>query len=174
MAGHTLILRVLAIAVPLLAAIVATLTSKHSRVTGFIASLVSVVLSAVLLRGAPPSESLDEALMLLFSCLTLGATLVVPRRDFTSGTIGGILFLLGSTLLAYSAEDLVVFLVAWVFTTVPFFLTQLFSARTWRPRTGLMISTIALAGATGLIAAGGHDMSIENLKGQSPEIGRAS
>ena len=33
------------------------------------------------LRSAPRGESLYEALMLLFSCLTLGATLVLPRRD---------------------------------------------------------------------------------------------
>jgi NADH-quinone oxidoreductase subunit M len=168
MTGRTVILRILAIAVPWLAAIVAALSRKHPRVIGFIASLISVVVSAILLRGAPPRESLDEALMLLFSCLTLGATLVLPRRDCTRGTIGGILFLLGSTLLAYSAEDLVVLLVAWVLTTGPFFIVQLFGARAWRPRMGLLISSVSLAGATGVIVASGYGMSIGRLKGQGP------
>lgn len=168
MAVDPSVLRVLAIAMPWASAILAALTRKHPRAIGFTASLVSVIVSAVLLRGAPSTESLNETLMVLFSCLTLGATLVLPRRDCTSGTIAGILSLLGSTLLAYSAENLVVLLVAWVLTTVPFFYPQLFAARTWRPRTGLAISTLALAAATGVIAAGGHDMSIEHLTGQSP------
>jgi NADH-quinone oxidoreductase subunit M len=167
MTGHAFIFRVLVIGVPWLAAIPAAFTRKHSRVIGFIASSVSVVLSAVLLRYAASSTSLDEALMLLFSCLTLGAILVLPRRDCTSGTIAGILFLLGSTLLAYSAEHLAVLLIAWILTTVPFF-AKVFAARTWRPRIGLMISSIALAGATGLIAANGYHLSIDSLKGESP------
>jgi hypothetical protein len=59
---------------------------RHTRVIGFLAALVSVVASALLLRAAPKGESLYEALMLLFSCLTLGATLVLPLRDCTAGT----------------------------------------------------------------------------------------
>ena len=89
--------------------------------------------------------------MLLFSCLTLGATLVLPRRDCTAGTIGGILFLLGSTLLAYSTENLLVLLAAWILSTVPFLLASWFRAATWRPRTGLLLSSIALALAIALI-----------------------
>src|SRR5262249_53899596 len=98
----------------------------------------------------------------------MGATLVLPRRDCNSGMIGGMLFLLGSTLLAYSAGDLVVLLVAWILTTVPFLLTRWLAGRSWRPRMGLLISSIALAAAIGLIAAGGYDMSISRLRGQGP------
>jgi NADH-quinone oxidoreductase subunit M len=168
MADSGLALRVAAVSVPWLAAIVTAVTGRQVRAIGFAAALVSASASALLLRAAPPRESLDEALMTLFSCLALGAMLVIPRRDCTSGTIGGMLFLLGSTLLAYSADNLLVLLAAWILTTVPFFLAQWFGARTWRPRMGLLLSSIALTSAIGLIAANGHAMSIDRLKGQSP------
>src|SRR5689334_2657002 len=168
MAGRAVILTTVAIGAPWLAGILAAVTRRHSRVIGFAAALVSVGASALLLRAAPARESLGEALMVLFSCLTLGATLVLPRRDCTSGTIGGILFLLGSTLLAYSTDDLRVLLAAWILTTVPFFPKQWFRARTWRPRLALLLSSAALALAIALIAAHGHAMSIGGLKGRSP------
>ncbi|HLK62613.1 MAG TPA: proton-conducting transporter membrane subunit [Bryobacteraceae bacterium] len=168
MPSRPLILTATAIVVPWLAAALAALVRKNARVIGFVAALLSAVASGALLRGTPATVSLNEALMLLFSCLTLGATLVLPRRDCTPGTIAGILFLLGSTLLAYSAKNLLVLLAAWVLTTVPFCREQWFGSATWRPRVGLLISCVALAAATGRIAAGGHDMSIDHLKGLGP------
>ena len=83
--------------------------------------------------------------MVLFSCLTLGATLMLPRRDCTSGTIGGILFLLGSTLLAYSTDDLRILLAAWIVSTVPFLREQWFGARYMAPAAG----TVAFERRTG-------------------------
>jgi NADH-quinone oxidoreductase subunit M len=168
MTNPDLILRAMAIAIPWLAVIVTALARRHVRVIGFAAALLSISASALLLKAAPPRESLDEALMVLFSCLVLGATLVIPRRDCTSGTMGGMLFILGSSLLAYSAGNLLVLLAAWIFTTVPFYMPQLFRASTWRPRLALLLSSFALALAIGLIAASGHGMSIDRLKGQSP------
>jgi NADH-quinone oxidoreductase subunit M len=168
MAEPGLTLRVLAISVPWLAAILIGVNPRQIRATGFAAALVSALASALLLKAAQPRESLDETVMVLFSCLALGAILVTPRRDCTSGMIGGMLFILGSTLLAYSTENVFVLLVAWILTTVPFFLAQLFVARTWRPRLGLLLSSLALALAIGLIAANGHGMSINELKGQNP------
>src|SRR5271166_5655230 len=53
-------------------------------------------------------------------------------------------------------------------TTVPFFLARLFRAPAWRPRLALLLSSLALALAIGLIAANGHAMAIDQLKGQSP------
>jgi NADH-quinone oxidoreductase subunit M len=94
--------------------------------------------------------------------------LVIPRRDCTPRAIGGILFLLGSTLLGYSAQNLLVLLAAWILTTIPFFVARWFAARTWRPRAALLLSSAALACAIGLIAAGGHAMSVVTLKGRSP------
>ena len=105
--------------------------------------------------------------MVLFSSLTLGATLVLPRRDCNAPTIGGILFLLGSTLLGYSTGNLLVLLAAWILTTVPFYLPQLFRAL-WRPRVSLFVSSAALALAVGLIAARGHSLTIHQLRGHSP------
>ena len=88
-------LRGIAIAVPCLAALPTAAYRRHTRVIGFLAALVSAVACALLWISAPRGESLYQALMLLYSCLTLGATLVLPRRDCGPRTIGGILFILG-------------------------------------------------------------------------------
>jgi len=168
MAGDAVTLTAVAIGVPWAGSILVAVDRRHSRTIGFVAALASVAASVFLLRAAPVRDSLNEALMVLFSCLTLGATLVIPRRDCTSGTIGGILFLLGSTLLAYSANDLRVLLSAWILSTVPFFPEKWFRARTWRPRLGLLLSSAALALAVAVIAAHGHAMAIGGLKGRNP------
>jgi NADH-quinone oxidoreductase subunit M len=158
----------IAISVPWFAVILVALFRRHTRVIGFLAALVSVFASGLLLREAPAGGSLYEALMLLFSCLTLGATLVLPHRDCNAGTIGGILVVLGSTLLAYSTENLLVLLAAWILSAIPFFPARWFGTATWRPRAGLLLSSIALALGIALIAAGGRAVSIDSLKGQSP------
>jgi len=162
------ILSGIAISVPWFAAAVMAVYRRDPRLVGFGASLVSVVASGLLLRATPSGQSLFQAVMLLFSCLTLGATLVLPRRDCNSATIGGILFLLGSTLLAYASRNLLVLLAAWILSTIPFLLKRWFRARSWRPAASLVLSTIALALAIGLIAASGHALSIDALKGRSP------
>ena len=162
------ILSGVAIGVPWLAAALVAVYRRAPRVIGFGASLVAVAASALLLRGAPSGQSLFQALMLLYSCLTAGATLVLPRRDCNAATIGGILFLLGATLLAYESGNLLVLLAAWILTTIPFLLKGWFGAHGWRPGAGLLVSAVALALAIGLIAAGGHTVSIDALKGRSP------
>jgi NADH-quinone oxidoreductase subunit M len=163
-----LVLTIAAIAIPWFGAILAAIGQRRARAIGCVVSLGSVLASALLLRAVPPAESLVQALMLLFSCLTLGATLVLPRRDCDSRMIAGILFVLGSTLLGYSAGNLLVLLLAWILSTVPFFAARWFRARTWRPRMGLLISSIALALAIALIAISGHGMSIDRLISRSP------
>jgi NADH-quinone oxidoreductase subunit M len=163
------LLRLLAIAVPWTAAIVVTSVSRRqARIISFLACLISVVSSTVLLRSVPARDSLDESLMVLFSFLALGATLVLPRRDNRPRTMSGILFVLGSTLLAYSARNLLVFLTAWVLSTVPFFPGRWFRAQTWRPMFALTFSSLALAAAISLMSLQGYAMSIDQLKGRSP------
>ena len=135
----------IAICAPWLAAAVLTVSRGHARMVGLMASLVSVVASALLLLAAPHGDSLYEALMVLFSCLTAGMTLVLPKRDCDSRAIGGILFLLGATLLAYSSGNLVVFLTGWILSTIPFLSESWFRARSWRPATSLLLSSLALA-----------------------------
>jgi len=157
-----------AIAVPWLAALLAVVMRRHARVIGFIATVTSAVASAILLHATHGKSSLDEALMVLFSCLTMVATLAIPRRDCTPSTIAGMLFVLGSTLLAYSTGNILVLLAGWILTTIPFFITRLFRATAWRPRLGLALSSIALALAVAVIAASGNPMSIEQLRGRSP------
>jgi NADH-quinone oxidoreductase subunit M len=168
MIGDVVILTATAIGVPWAGGILAAVDRRHSRVIGVTAALLSVTASLLLLRASPVIGSLNEALMVLFSCLTLAATLVLPRRDCTSGTIAGILVLLGSTLLAYSANDLRVLLSAWVLSIVPFFPEKWFRARTWRPRLGLLVSSAALTLAVAVIAAHSHAMSIAGLRGRNP------
>jgi NADH-quinone oxidoreductase subunit M len=167
MTDPRLVLTVVVISVPWFAAIVAGITERQVRVVGFSASLVSLTASALLLNATSAAESLNAALMVLFSSLTLGAMLVLPRRDCNSGIIGGIQFLLGSTLLAYSTENLLVLLAAWILTIIPFYLPRLFRA-TRRPRISLFISSVALAVAIGVIGASGHSLTIHQLTGQSP------
>lgn len=158
----------IAIGVPWLAAAVLTVWRRQARMAGFLASLVSVAASALLLLAAPKGQSLYEALMLLFSCLTAGATLVLPKRDCDTRTIGGILFLLGATLLAYSSGNLIVFLTGWVLSTIPFIAEAWFRARSWRPRASLLLSSLALAAAIGIIYSSGHAFSLDTLRGRSP------
>jgi len=74
--------------------------------------------------------------------------------------MGGILYVLGSTLLAYSTENLVVLLAAWILSTVPFFPGAVVRRPRVAPRIGLLLSSIALAMAIAVIAANGHAMSI--------------
>jgi NADH-quinone oxidoreductase subunit M len=156
------------IGVPWFAAALVTGYRRHARIVGCIAAFASIVGSAALLADAPNSESLYQALMLLFSCLTFGATLLLPRRDCTTGTVGGILFLLGSTLLAYSTGNLLILLAAWILSTVPFLWAGWFRARAWRPLFGLLFSSLALALAVGWILMSTGIISINNLKGQNP------
>lgn len=176
MADRALVLTTVAIAVPWVASIAAATIRRQARAMGFGAALVSVSASALLLRAGPTSghgsDSFGAALMLLFSCLASVAMLVLPRRDCTPRTIAGMLFVLGSTLLGYAAKSLLVLLAAWILTTIPFFMARLFGARAWRPRLGLLLSSIALTLAILLIVTNGHAlswwMSIDQLKGHSP------
>jgi len=156
------------VAVPWFAAILVMGYRRHARIVGCSAGLVSMAASALLLREAPKGESLYQALMLLFSGLTLGATLILPRRDCTIATISGILFLLGSTLLTYSADNFLVLLAAWTLSIIPFLVPGWFRAHTWRPLVGVLLSSLALALAIGIMATGTGVISIENLKGRSP------
>jgi NADH-quinone oxidoreductase subunit M len=157
-----------AIVVPWLAALLVATQRRQRRVLGFLATLVSVVACALLLETAPTGESLYHSLMLLFSCLTLGAIVVLPRRDCDPAIVSGILFILGSTLLAYSTGNLLTLLSAWILSAIPFFLPGWCQARAWRPRAGLLLSAVALVLAIVLIAAGSNGFSIDSLKGQSP------
>jgi len=156
------------VGIPWLAAGLLTVFRRHPRSVGCVAALLSVIASALLLWEAPKGSSLYEALMLLFSCLALGAMLLLPRRDCTWGTVNGILFLLGCTLLAYATENLIVLLAAWILSEVPFVSAGWFRARSWRPLVGLVSSSLALATAIGLILARTGVASIHSLKDHGP------
>ncbi len=165
---HTSFLTSISIAVPWLAAAVVATFRRQVRVLGCIATLLSILACTALVWRAPIGESLYETLMLLFSSLTLGAILLRPRRDSKTGTIAGILILLGSTLLAYSTGNLLVLLGAWILSIVPFLWTNGFRARRRRPMVGLLSSSLAIALAIGFMVSRTGVFSISHLKGQSP------
>src|SRR6476660_8891551 len=96
MTGTAFALTAVAIAAPFISAMVAALDRRQVRAIGFGAAAVSVLASAFLLKGAPPRESLDEALMVLFTTRVMGGMLIIPRRDCTSGTNSAMLVMLCS------------------------------------------------------------------------------
>jgi NADH-quinone oxidoreductase subunit M len=157
-----------AIGIPWVAALIVAVYRRHVRTIGFLGALLSVFACAVPISAARPGQSLEQALMLLFSCLTLGATLMLPHRDCSPRSVAGILCILGSTLLAYSADNLVILLAAWILSSIPFLIRRWFQAHSWRPRAALLLSAIALALAIALIAVSTQTIWIERLKGQSP------
>src|SRR5581483_2685412 len=162
------LLVVVAIATPWLAAPAIAIWRERARVLSLLAATVSVFACALLLETAATGASLYPALMLLFSCLALGATLVLPRRDCGPAGACGILFILGSTLLAYSADNLLTLFAAWVLSAIPFFFPRWCQAQSWRPRAALLFSAVALGLAIVLIVASGNVISIDALKGRSP------
>src|SRR6516162_6990869 len=165
---RTSVLTGASVAAPWLAAIVVSIYRRQGRVVGCIAALLSAIASTVLVWKAPQGESLYETLMLLFSCLTFGAIVLLPRRDSETGTTAGILVLLGSTLLAYSTGNLLVLLGAWILSILPFLWAGWFRARKWRPMVGLLSSSLAIALAIGFMVARTGVSAISHLKGQSP------
>jgi NADH-quinone oxidoreductase subunit M len=162
------ILTIVAISAPWLAAAMILMVRRAARPIAFAAAAASAFASALLLSGAPAVDSLSAALMLLFSCLTIVALLVLPKRDCNAVIVAGTLFVAGATLLGYAAENLLLLLAAWALTAAPFFSKRLFAAASWRPRAGLLLSVSALAVAIALIGAQGGSMALDALKGQSP------
>ena len=156
------------VAAPWLAAVVLSVSRRQARVVGCIAALLSAMASTALVWRAPQGESLYETLMLLFSCLTFGAIVLLPRRDAEAGTMAGILVLLGSTLLAYSTGNLLVLLGAWILSILPFLRASWLCSRKWRPMVALLSSSLAIALAIWFIIARTGVSSISHLKGQSP------
>jgi NADH-quinone oxidoreductase subunit M len=162
-----------AVGAPWFAAILLMARRGSARIVGFAASLVSVAVSVLLLLAAPGGDSLREALMVLYSSLTMASSLMLPKRDCDAPTMAGVLFMLGATLAAYSTDNLAVFLAGWILTMVPFLVKPWFRVPSWRPVAALSLSSLALALAIGFIWAGGHSLSIEALKDRSPGGGAA-
>lgn len=102
--------------------------------------------------------------MVLFAALTMMALLVLPQRDCTGSAVGGMLFVLGSTLLGYMTENLLIFLFSWILTASPFFWTKFFPAGAWRPRVALALSTTAMTVAIALIVLSGQQLTSHRLQ----------
>lgn len=165
---RTSVLTGASIVVPWLAVGALGVYRRQPRIIGCIGALVSAIASAVLVWKAPQGEALYETLMLLFSGLSFGAIVLLPRRDTEAGTVAGLLVLLGSTLLGYSTGNLFALLAAWILSIIPFLWANGLRSRTWRPVVGLLSSSLAIALGIGFIVARTGTSSISHLKGQSP------
>ena len=159
---HTPVLTGVSVVTPWLATIGLIGYQRQARIIGSLAALVSAIASATLLWKAPPGESLYETLMLLFSGLTFGAIVLLPRRDSEAWTIAGLLVLLGSTLLAYSTGNLIAFLAAWILSIIPFLWATGLRSHKWRPMVGLLSSSVAIAVAIGFMVAIEADVVVVN------------
>jgi NADH-quinone oxidoreductase subunit M len=165
---RTSVLTGVSVVAPWLAVVAVGLYRRRPRIIGCIGALLSAIASAALVWRAPQGESLYETLMLLFSGLTFGAIVLLPRRDTEAATIGGILVLLGSTLLGYSTGNLLALLAAWILSIIPFLWATGLRSHKWRPMVGLLSSSVAIAVAIGFMVARTGTFSISHLKGQSP------
>ena len=80
--------------------------------------------SALSLVSAPETWLLADPLsivpMLIFTVAALVTAVAAPRRDTNRAFLTGLLILTGSTLLAYSAANLLVFLAGWIVAMLPF------------------------------------------------------
>ncbi len=161
-------LRVVAVSAPWCGAILAAIIACRARIIACTAGSLSVMVSLILLHFTAPGARLNGTLMVLFSCLAVMAILVLPQRDCKTGMMAELLFVLGSTLLAYTTQDLLIFLFAWILTALPFFWTKFLPARTWRPRVAMGLSILALALAIAFIAAAGKGMAVDELQQRSP------
>ena len=137
MAEFPMPLLTVAVALPLSAALAITRIKADvlaRRVTvgalGVTLCLLLGVLRGVLstgggvLRGAPDAWLLADPLsivpMLIFTIAALVTAVAAPRRDTNRAFLIGLLILTGSTLLAYSAANLLVFLAGWIVAMLPF------------------------------------------------------
>ena len=161
-------LRLVAVSTPWCGAILVAILARRARIIACTAASVSAMASLTLLHSTASAARLEETLMALFSCLAVMATLVLPQRDCKASVMAELLFVLGSTLLAYTTQDLLIFLLAWILTALPFFWTKFLPARTWRPRVAMGLSILALALAIAFIAAAGKGMVVDELQQRSP------
>lgn len=161
-------IRSVAVCAPWCGAILAAIMASRARIIACTAASVSVMASLTLLHFTAAAARLEETLMTLFSCLAVMAILVLPQRDCKASTMAELLFVLGSTLLAYTTQDLLIFLFAWILTALPFFRTKFLPARTWRPRVAMGLSILALALAIASIAAAGKGLVVGELQQRNP------
>jgi NADH-quinone oxidoreductase subunit M len=161
-------LRVVAVSAPWWGAILAMIVARRARTIACAAASVSAMASLILLHSIASAARLDPTLMALFSCLAILAILVLPQRDCKASMMAELLFVLGSTLLAYTTQDLLIFLFAWILTALPFFWTKFLPAGTWRPRVAMGLSILALALAIAFIAAAGRGMAVDELQQRNP------
>jgi NADH-quinone oxidoreductase subunit M len=161
-------LRIVAVSAPWCGAILAAILARYARIIACTAASVSIMASLILLHSTAPVARLNGTLMVLFSCLAVMAILVLPQRDCKASTLAGMLFILGSTLLAYTAENLLLFFFAWILTVLPFFWTRFLSAPAWRPRVAMGLSTLALALAIAFMATAGEGTTVSQLQQRSP------
>lgn len=152
-----------AVAIPWLGALLATVGRRHARRLGFIAAAVPGLICMILLWHAPRYGAWFDALALLYTCLSFAVLVLLPRRDCTWFNVSGILFLLGCTLLAYWTKNLLLLAAAWMLSSVPFLTVAWLGSRPWRPRAGLLLSSLILAVALAWLWVRNRTLTISAL-----------
>lgn len=121
--------------------------------------------------GLFTADNLNATFLVLYSLLTLSILILAPRRDTSARITGTTLLVLAATLSAYGAGNLLVLSAGWILSALPFIIGPFTSS--WRPRAGLVMSCLALAGALAFIVnaaqSGGETepFSIASLHGQN-------
>ena len=91
--------------------------------------------------------------MVLYVTLAIVTLLNLPKRDREQGQYASLACIIGGTLLAYAAPNLLLFTAGWALTVVPYW--------AWiktGPRVALTVGTVVLVVGTGLTLAGGNPM----------------
>ena len=156
-----------AVAIPWLGVVLGSVWRRHARLLGCITTAMAGLACGLLLWQSPKGGSLYDTLALLYTCLSFAALVVLPRRDCTWSNISGILFLLGCTLLAYWTNNLLILVAAWMLSSVPFMAVAWLGSRSWRPRAGLLISSLCLAVALTWIWVRDRTLAISALQGHA-------
>lgn len=109
-------------------------------------------------------DSLNGISLILFNALALGIVILAPRRKVTPHWLSGLLLLTAATIAAYAGNNLLVFLVGWALSILPF-VSKRFLAVAGElempvlGRAVLLATVLALAAGIGLLtwhgAAGG-------------------
>ncbi len=99
-------------------------------------------------------DSLNAVPMALFACLALATTIVAPRRDRDPRSLAGLLVLTSSTLLVYASGNLILLLIGWACSLIPFLRSRTAAAGRFIHMAGMasMLGGVALIGAPAIQA----------------------
>lgn len=93
--------------------------------------------------GLFAADGLNIVLMVAFAAIALATVLIAPRRDTAPRQVCGMLILISATLACYAADSLLILLLSWALTAVPWIIGSFTGSKSRN------ISAYALLAATG-------------------------